>query len=159
MNEIPGTIDEARYYKHNLANIKKHGEHFGTFHPGNPEDEARAKRAADIDLAIIYLLFKVAFNNGKHLFKDQEWITSLLRQFRPDLCVTDKDVSESLKRSVNNQRLVIGNYFDNYKLINLDKWVYNTNYKIGPEKLLSTITENPFISNEFTKLMEKVNKF
>lgn len=151
-------VDELRYYKENYKHLKNKFAHFGKFIAGNPQDEAYIKRLADIDFAIIYLLDKDAFYADKHHFCSQQLITEKLRQFRPDLSVTNEELRDSLRRSVDRKRLVVQSFINDYKVL-VTKWVYNEKYVQPAEKSLSSGEQNPFESEEFMKLKEETDKF
>jgi hypothetical protein len=167
MTEKTRNVNEVRYYKENLAYLKRMFAHYGKYIPGNEEDESKVKRIADIDLAIIYLMYEDAFYNEDFHFWDQKLITQKLMLFRPDLNITDKEISEALKRNTDKKRLY-GHGFVNGTVI-VNKWKYNESYKQPPEKsssgsqkppsnVSSSGEKNPFESEDYKKLKDELDK-
>jgi hypothetical protein len=157
MAEKPCTkIDEIRYYRENFEDLKKQF----------PESEA--KRKAIIDFPIIFLLFEDAFYNGKFHFYEQWKIAQQFRKFRPDLAVTDDEISYSVKRCTDRKRLYGREFMNDFSKLVM-KFVYNANYWQPPEKSTGSQNAptysspsfgepNPFEADEFKQMQDEIDR-
>lgn len=161
-------VDEVRYFKENLEYLKAQLAQFGHYTAGNPENEAEIKRTAAIDFALIYLMFEDAFYNGKFHFYDQYMVAKQLRTFRPDLSLTDDEITDSLRRCTDRKRLFAKEFMSDFHGLVM-KFVYNVNYWQPPEKSPGSQNPppytppsfgepNPFSSDEFRKLQDEFDK-
>jgi hypothetical protein len=115
-----------------------------------------AEIAAQLDFAVIYLLFHKGFYAGKfHLYLQWQIVEQLVK-YRPDLNVTAESMKVSLERCVESKRLVMREYpHDYYPNQLVKKYIYNANYQ-GTEKVIESI--NPFTSPDFVAIQEKIKE-
>lgn len=94
--------------------------------------EERQQRIAQLSADVIAIMNVSAFEEGKHKWKDKQWIINRLRDFgRLKSDDKNEDMFWVINTPVYLGRLISREYLNDFTGENVEKFVYNINYGVN----------------------------